>query len=114
MRLYTYCSARGLLYNSYRTTLCVWLCSPRVCPTSACPPIQEDSDNDYESPDENYVCPLSEELGAGGSDEDYEPPPSGYTEDIPPAFSLAKPLGNDDYIGMEPHGGPDTVLLNEP
>ncbi|XP_067103392.1 lymphocyte cytosolic protein 2 isoform X2 [Osmerus mordax] len=60
----------------------------------------DDSDNDYETAEENYVCPLSEEPGGGqdNSDEDYEQPPSENREDIPRARILAQPLGNDGYI----------------
>ncbi|KAJ8014906.1 hypothetical protein DPEC_G00020640 [Dallia pectoralis] len=71
------------------------------------------SDNDYERPDgdDSYICAVRDHLShppPGGADDDvdsddsYELPPSSPTEEIP-HLSIAKPLGNHDYIDSVAH-----------
>lgn len=68
-----------------------------------------ESDNDYEDPDnegeDSYICALSQQPEAGqrenegGSENDYEQPPSTEKEEHPRPLTLTKPLGNSGYIG---------------
>lgn len=66
---------------------------------------QEESDNDYEEPDnnvceDNYICAESCDNGeVDSSDDDYEPPPSEIPSEVPTHFRVPKPLGDGDYLG---------------
>lgn len=66
---------------------------------------QEESDNDYEEPDnnvceDNYICAESCDNEKGDtSDDDYEPPPSEIPCEVPTHFRVSKPLGDGDYLG---------------
>nr|XP_017214637.1 lymphocyte cytosolic protein 2 isoform X2 [Danio rerio]XP_021330003.1 lymphocyte cytosolic protein 2 isoform X2 [Danio rerio]XP_021336903.1 lymphocyte cytosolic protein 2 isoform X2 [Danio rerio] len=71
---------------------------------------QEDSDNDYEEPDnnefeDNYICAASGDPAENvNSDDDYEAPPSEIPSEIPTHFRAAKPMGDGDYIDTCPRG----------
>ncbi|XP_056626305.1 lymphocyte cytosolic protein 2 [Triplophysa dalaica] len=69
---------------------------------------QEQSDSDYEEPDinnceeDNYICADAQE-----SDDDYEPPPTIQSSDIPSHLRVAQPLGGGDYLDSVPRGSAD-------
>ncbi|XP_043112365.1 lymphocyte cytosolic protein 2 [Puntigrus tetrazona] len=72
---------------------------------------QDESDNDYEEPDnanefeDNYICAASCEIEDDKDDEDdYEPPPTETPSEFPPHFRVAKPLGDGDYLDSGPRG----------
>ncbi|XP_051514238.1 lymphocyte cytosolic protein 2 isoform X2 [Myxocyprinus asiaticus] len=74
---------------------------------------QEESDSEYEQPDnndhdDNYICAASRDLEEEvNSNDDYEPPPAEITSDIPSHFRVAKPLGDGDYLDSAPRGSCD-------
>lgn len=64
---------------------------------------QEQSDSDYEEPDnnireDNYICADDCKLDEDSGD-DYEPPPALQSSDIPSHLRVAQPLGDGDYLG---------------
>ncbi|XP_077104119.1 lymphocyte cytosolic protein 2 [Siphateles boraxobius] len=71
---------------------------------------QEESDNDYEEPDnevceDNYICAESCDIEEGDpSDDDYEPPPSEIPSEVPNHFRVSKPLGDGAYLDSGPRG----------
>uniref|UniRef100_UPI003AB03A5C lymphocyte cytosolic protein 2 n=1 Tax=Centroberyx gerrardi TaxID=166262 RepID=UPI003AB03A5C len=66
---------------------------------------EKESDSDYEEEcedgEDNYICALPEpgqRDSEEGNEDEYEPPPSTDTKELPQCLSLAKPLGHSDYI----------------